>query len=250
MKTHLRLVTNDFVPEKRKEKKQHEMYPLEEKMFNKFKRHKYTPSIDHNPMLYDQIAARFGDQQPVGGVVYKGGCLFTKDTLYIDAYGRGCTSNSIGNPYREDLINRGFWNRPFPFPSDLPDMYAALIRAKNEGLKIQFGLKSEAMPWLDQKYKIGKEILHMLNTLELSFTIFTASDLVAHDDYIGLLDNATVVMRVPAGATEEQLRKDEPGAPSLSRRLKALEKLKSAGVKTKIYDKLCWEKVEETEDAS
>lgn len=210
--------------------------PLELEMLERAHAVGYKPEMELR--IYDSIAARFGDQCPKDGVIHTRPTVLRDGTLYIDSYGRGCISNNIHNPYKVGLTKRGMWNRPMPFPSDLVKIYEAIKHHKGP---IQLGLKSEPCPWMDQKYGVFKEILRMLG--DRSYTVFTTSDLIAHDDYVRLLSpKATVKMRIPF-IDEQQLRIDEPGNPSKLRRKSAVQKLQEHSVDVLIETSQTWEKI-------
>jgi hypothetical protein len=219
---------------------------------------------------YDLIANRFGESPPHGGVVFKAPCVWSQDTLFIDVYGRGCIHNSEGNPYRADLQRRGLWNRPIPFPSDLTLIFKALqtvkaMRRVGANFKIQLGLKSEPFPWSDRRYGFTLEVVRMLQTFGLEYSIFTASDLIAYGlkpdrtndtpidtaSYCELIDKklATIIMRIP-NLSEETLRQIEPGAPSRKRRAEACASLMGAGYNVILETRFDWDRVTETKQTN
>ncbi len=245
--------------------------PLERLLLNKAYKVNYTfKRLD--TLIYDTISDRYGVYQPYGGVIYKNSgelCTLT-NTIVIDSYGRGCTSNAIGNPYRLDLIRQGLWNRPTPFPVDVIDVYKNLVKGGN----VRLGLRSDPFAWIDDRFRISQELLCMFNSLGVKYTIHTASDLIAHEDYLPLInkDLCTIVMRMPSGhitlkelqehgmltefqnitgmgfhnvdshiITPEMVKKLEPGAPSLDRRFKAIDTLNNNGINVRVNNNLIWD---------
>jgi len=128
-----------------------------------------------------------------------------------------------------------------PFPSDLSTIYRYLKTDKTKRM-VQVGLKSDPFMWLDKRYKLTQELLRMLNYFDRPYNLFTSSDLVAHTDYLKLLDPklCTVLFRIPQDCTESELRELEPGSPSLKRRIKAKNLLLQSGFSVKIKTKLKW----------
>lgn len=193
---------------------------------------------------YSNIAARFGDNQPSQGTIYKQKYLIKKGFLYIDSYGYGCTSNCELNPFKKELQSKNLWNRPMPMPADLREVYQHLIKFKKAGgERVKLGLKSDPFAWMDQKYKVSKEILSMIGSLGLACDIFTMSDLIASNDYIELLkSNFMVTFFRPdlelspcrfgdkKASFESHWNEISPGAASLKRQDLAIQKLKSGGV--------------------
>lgn len=84
---------------------------------------------------------------------------------------------------------------------------------------------ADPFAWMDTKYGFGKKALeaHRGKNLEIN----TRSDLIAHDDYIGLLDPSLhhVTFRVP-NANDQISRVSVGGAPSFKRIMTAIKKLK------------------------
>jgi hypothetical protein len=185
-----------------------------------------------------RLEARFGDKQPKGGVIANIKPIEKDGALIIDTYGQGDIHNAPTTVGGEDVtkIKKDAWNRPMPFPTDFRKIEDA---AKNFDGPIILGNKSDPFMWMDQKYEMTKNLLNSLEGKDI--TIRTRSDLVGHDDYIPLLkkNNTTVQMIVPErivglGNMEQAIRTLEPGAPSLERRLEAVQKLRENGINVEI----------------
>lgn len=92
-------------------------------------------------------------------------------------------------------------------------------------------LKGESDPfgWMDTKYGVSKSLLE--READKPLKIYTRSDLIAHDDYASLLNpKKHEVNIVIPGVNNGINRLLEPGAPSLSRRIKAANKLMNEGI--------------------
>jgi DNA repair photolyase len=206
--------------------------------------------------VYDQLYNRFGAEQPRGGVVFKtamklvnhhSSCSKCHHAFEIDAYGRGCIHNCTFCYAKDTLTQHGFWNKPMPFPIDLAEVrkifYTVFETNKNskwreileKRVPLRFGSMSDSFMWMDRKYKISQELLKILNYYDYPHIIFTRSDLVGHDDYLRLLNKDLVSVQMSiSGGNEHLTRLIEPGAPSVARRLKALERLADASIWTTV----------------
>lgn len=166
--------------------------------------------------------ARFG-QVPLKNYTYP-----QKFGTKFDTYGFGCVHNSIHQyrPKKNEL-----WNRPCPIMANLRDIDTFL--SKQSGKTIQLGHKSDAFMWLEQKYKMSRHTLELANKYGVKLEILTISDLVAHVDYLDLIKMGDHTVKMIMGyqdETDEESRIISPGAPSIKRRLLAIDKLKEFGI--------------------
>lgn len=215
---------------------------------------RYLDTFDWS--IYDKISARFGDTQPRGGVVFNTGlklanhhstCTKCHYAFEIDSYGRGCVHNCAYCYAKEALTAHGYWNRPMPFPVNLAEIrkvfYTAFETNKasrwrsvlNQRVPLRIGSMSDSFMWMDRKYKVTKELLKILSFYDYPYVVFTRSDLVAEDEYLEVLrkDLASIQFSI-SGGNETITRQIEPGAPTVERRLKALEKLSNNGFWTTV----------------
>ena len=187
----------------------------------------------HVYRLGDTLKAKFGDN--VNRLVDDCYDIVNKDTLHLDTYNHGDVHNSS---HDVNYVNRDIkrWNTPHPMPSNpaVIDRLASTIGLRH----VVLGYKSDAFMWMDHKYKLTQYALTRLRTNTRSFDIYTRSDLVAHDDYIALLDNTKdrIFIYIPAHRNEEKSRIEEPGAPSVARRLVAVAKLESLGFQVSVVN--------------
>lgn len=205
--------------------------------------------------VYDKLAAKFSET-PRGGVVFNTtfklvnhhtSCNKCHYAFEIDSYGRGCFHNCVYCYAKDQLTSHGFWNRPQPFPVNLATIrkvfYTVFETDKSNTwrsimerrIPIRVGSMSDSFMWLDTKYGVTKELLKIFKFYKYPYIIFTRSDLVAHDDYLALLDKKLCSVQFSiAGNNNRFTRIIEPGAPSYDRRLKALRKLADAGFWTTV----------------
>lgn len=205
--------------------------------------------------VYDKIAEKF-DEPPRGGVVFNttfklvnhhSSCTKCHYAFEIDSYGRGCFHDCVYCYAKDQLSTHGYWNRPQPFPVNLAEVRKVFYTVFETDRKsrwrdimekrvpIRVGSMSDSFMWLDTKYGVTKELLKIFDFYKYPYIIFTRSDLVAHDDYISLLnrDLCSVQFSI-AGNNNKFIRVIEPGAPSYKRRLMALEKLNKHGFWTTV----------------
>lgn len=116
----------------------------------------------------------------------------------------------------------------FPFPCPNYKSKSTIL-----GLGILDGKEADSFIHMDRKYKVTMDRLSRIKV------IYTRSDLIAHDDYIELL-NKNVSINIVYGKFEIMddgiLSKETNwgGCPSYKRRLKAFDKLKALGFKVKM----------------
>lgn len=215
---------------------------------------KYPSTFDYN--IYRNIEMRYKDKPIRGGISMKTAfrlvnshstcqqCLYAFE---IDTYGRGCIHDCVYCYAKAELTVHGYWNNPIPVPVDINEIRKTFYNAFETDKKgkwkdllekkipLRIGSMSDSFMWSDQKYKITQELLKILKYYEYPHIIFTRSDLVAHDEYMKLIDPKLAAVQFSMSSTNDELiKKIEPGAPSAKRRLKALQALNENGVWTTV----------------
>jgi len=231
--------------------------PIEQKMrlsLDKMKDSKYPDTFDWS--MYDKIAARYGDEQPRGSVVfnqtlklvnYHTSCSKCHQAFELDTYGRGCIHNCVYCYAKDTLTVHGYWNRPMPFPVNMAEVrkhfYTVFETNKpskwreilEKRIPLRIGSMSDSFMWMDRKYKVTQELLKILDFYKYPHIIFTRSDLVAHDDYLKLLNRDLVSVQMSiCGGNQKLTDLIEPGAPDVPSRLKALKTLNEEGFWTTV----------------
>lgn len=214
----------------------------------------YKTDFDYE--VYRNLERRFTQNSIRGGITSKtvfrlvnhhtscNQCLYAFE---IDTYGRGCVHNCVYCYAKAQLTVHGYWNNPIPVPIDINDVrkafYLTFETDKNckwrkileSRVPLRIGSMSDSFMWSDKKYGVTKELLRILKFYKYPYIVFTRSDLVAEDEYVKLLDKNIAAIQFSLSSTNELMsRQIEPGAPSPSRRLKALKKLVDAGIWTTI----------------
>ncbi|MEM2111852.1 MAG: radical SAM protein [Candidatus Bathyarchaeia archaeon] len=107
------------------------------------------------------------------------------------------------------------------------------LMVKNKKKKLPVMICSSTDPYqpLEEEYLITRKCIEVLARYNFPLMIFTKSHLVVRDLDVLTQTNALVEMTVTTINTEKQ-KKIEPRAPTLTKRLAALQKLSNEGVKT------------------
>ena len=171
-------------------------------------------------------------------------CLYSFE---IDTYGRGCIHNCVYCYAKAELTVHGYWNNPYPVPVDINAIrkvfYTVFETDKNsrwreimeQRIPIRIGSMSDSFMLLDKKIGVTREFLKILNHYKYPYLIFTRSDLVAHDEYLRLIDPKLATIQFSMSSTNDDMnRLIEPGAPSAERRLSALSKINKEGFWTTV----------------
>lgn len=206
--------------------------------------------------VYKKLEIRFGLNQPRGGIVFKTPfklvnshttcqqCLYSFE---VDTYGRGCVHDCVYCYAKAELTVHGYWNAPFPMPVDVSEIWKTFYTVfetdkkskwreiMDKRIPLRIGSMSDSFMFMDQKYGVTKELLRILDFYDYPYIVFTRSDLVAHDDYLKLLNPNLCSVQMSISSTNDELNKlIEPAAPSAKRRLKALQKLTQNGFWTTV----------------
>ncbi|WP_143308452.1 SPL family radical SAM protein [Candidatus Entotheonella palauensis] len=229
--------------------------PLSQEMWEKAHRvpSAYEDTFDYR--MYDRLYARWGADQPRGGVVYKGtmklleaqDCARCFHRFEIDTYGRGCIHNCAYCYAKSYLSIRRYWNEPIPFPIDIAairHIFATVFETSKRNkfrsilekrIPLRLGSMSDAFMWMDKTYRVTFELLKILKFYHYPYIIFTRSDLVADDAYMQVMDPRLASVQMSISSINPALTRTlEPGAPSPERRLKALQKLAAHGFWTTV----------------
>lgn len=215
---------------------------------------KYPSQFDYE--TYRRLELRFGLNQPRGGIVFNTPfklvnshhtcqqCLYAFE---VDTYGRGCVHDCVYCYAKAELTVHGYWNKPFPMPVDISEIWKTFYTVfetdksskwrpiMEKRIPIRIGSMSDSFMFMDQKYGVTKELLRILDYYKYPYLVFTRSDLVAHDEYIELLNSDLCTIQMSISSTDDKMNKlIEAGAPSAKRRLKALQKLTRAGFWTTV----------------
>lgn len=217
---------------------------------------KYPCNFDFD--VYRQLELRFENDQPRGGVIFGTSNPFKlinthpacQQCLYgfeMDTYGRGCIHDCAYCYSKVELTSHGYWNQPFPMPRDITTVwktfYTVFETSKphkwreilEKRVPLRIGSGSDGLMYIDRKYRVTYELLKLLKYYNYPYIIVTRSDLVAHDDYLEVMDPnlASIQLSIPS-MNDDLIKKIEPGAPDATRRLKSIQKLTRSGFWTTV----------------
>ena len=107
--------------------------------------------------------------------------------------------------------------------------------SKHQGKSIFMSSVTDPYNPLERKYGLTRRILKKLIPLQPDLGIQTKSDLVLRDiDLLGQFKNCDVGLTITT--LDDSIRKEiEPAASSVKKRIKALEKIKNAGISTYVF---------------
>lgn len=126
------------------------------------------------------------------------------------------------------------WGSFVQVKSNFPERLAAQLKKPRRGTVMISSITDAYQP-VEKKYGLTRACLKLLARTGLGVSILTKSDLVLRDLDI-LKEMAHVAVGFTITTADENLaRRLEPGAPPSSRRLKALEKLAGAGIRTWVF---------------
>jgi DNA repair photolyase len=210
---------------------------------------KYQSEFDWSPIRSLELRSQ---KNPVrGGIVFRSPfrlvnayttcqqCLYSFE---VDTYGRGCVHNCLYCYAKAELTQFNWWNNPYPVPVDLNEVRKVFFTVfetnkphkwreiLEKRIPIRIGSMSDSFMWVDDKLKVTKEFLKILNYYQYPYVIFTRSDLIAQDDYLKLVDKNLAAIQFSISSVNDKMNKIiEPGAPSAKRRLDALKKISTEG---------------------
>lgn len=206
--------------------------------------------------IYDELHSRYSSNLPYWGVVFKttlrlvnhlSSCSKCHYSFEIDTYGRGCSHDCVFCYAKVQLSSHGAWNKPQPFPVDLAEIrkifYTVFETDRSskwrdilsQYIPLRLGAMSDPFMHIDRRYGVTKEFLRILDYYKYPLVIFTRSDLVADDDYLSVMNPERVSIQFSiCGGNEKLTRKLEPAAPSVSRRLDAVQRLTALGYWTAV----------------
>jgi hypothetical protein len=140
-------------------------------------------------------------------------------------------STKSDEPYTGDL-HMAIWNTTpnlhdlglnQPIPRQVENLKGVLGKEVPKG-------GSDPFMWMDTRYGVTRKLLE--KNKDAPLTINTRSDLIAHDDYMKLLNKSKHKINIHLLGDLDVSRLSsfmEPGAPSIRRRLDAAKKLQEAG---------------------
>lgn len=153
-------------------------------------------------------------------------CQFSCRYCFAGARG-GFTGDSRVQMATPDLLRRRFERIDRYNPGSVVD---ELIAAR---VPLHFGGMSDPFMPLEQRARVTLELLRILQKQAYPTIISTKSDLCATEPYRAILSDGPFAVQFSISTADDRLaRMVDAGAPTPTRRLKALEALSRAGVRT------------------
>ncbi|MEW8959668.1 MAG: radical SAM protein [Moorella sp. (in: firmicutes)] len=126
------------------------------------------------------------------------------------------------------------WGSFVEVKTNFLEVLAGQLR-RPKGGRVMLSSVTDAYQVIERKYRLTRRCLELLSRSNLAVSILTKSDIIVDD-----LDLLRAMPAVSVGFTITTLddglaRQLEPGAPPPSRRLAALKKLASSGIKTWVF---------------
>lgn len=155
----------------------------------------------------------------------------------LDTYGCGC-SNDCRYCYSKSLLDfRGLWDAEHPAVADIEKIKKKVAKLPKENIKaIRLGGMTDCFQPCELQYKVTYETLKALREVRQPYLIVTKSDIVAHDEYIDVMDKDLAHIQVTITCFDDDLYRklDYEKAVIPSKRIVAVEKLQSKGFDVQI----------------
>lgn len=151
----------------------------------------------------------------------------------LDVYGCGC-SHDCKYCYAKSLLDfRNLWDAKNPRIANIDKVKKQIDKIK-EGSVVRLGGMSDCFQSCENQYKITYETIKLLNEKRIHYLIVTKSDLVANDEYIKIFDKDLAHIQISISSTNDKIAFQYEKAPSVSKRITAIEKLNRAGFDVQI----------------
>lgn len=147
----------------------------------------------------------------------------------LDTYGCGC-SHDCKYCYAKSLLDfRGLWNPENPSVADIEKIKRKIAKLPKDIPAIRLGGMTDCFQPIERTHKVTYETIKALNENRIPYLIVTKSAMVADDEYVKILDKDLAHIQITVTTTDDELSKTCEKASPPSERIKAIEKLYSAG---------------------
>ena len=148
----------------------------------------------------------------------------------LDTYGCGC-QHDCKYCYAKSLLDfRKLWNPESPSVADIGKIRRAISKLE-KGKIIRLGGMTDCFQDLERQEHVTYETIKALNEYGIGYLIVTKSNLVAEDEYIGILNKKLAHIQVTTTCFDDEYYKklDYEKAPIPSKRIAAIERLQAEG---------------------
>lgn len=147
----------------------------------------------------------------------------------LDTYGCGCT-HDCKYCYAKSLLDfRNLWNPTNPSVADIKKIQRAVAKLPKDIPAIRLGGMSDCFQPIEKTHRVTYETIKALNENRIPYLIVTKSSIIAEDDYMKILDKDLAHIQITVTTTDDELSKTYEKASVPSERIRAIEKLQSAG---------------------
>lgn len=146
----------------------------------------------------------------------------------LDTYGCGC-GHDCSYCYAKSQLNiRKKWHPSDPAVAD-PEKIRMQVQKLKPGSIVRLGGLTDCFQPLEGKLKVTYETIKILNEYRVGYLIVTKSELIAHDDYMAILDMDLAHIQISITMTDDKTCAKYEKASLPSARIRAVEKLAAAG---------------------
>ena len=151
----------------------------------------------------------------------------------LDVYGKGC-SHDCSYCYAKSLLDfRKMWNPEDPAVADIKKIEKQIEKIAagkcGEIKAVRLGGMTDCFQPIETKHRNAFNTIRLLNKHRVPYLIVTKSDLVATDEYIGILNKDLAHVQITVTTTDDAVCATYEKAVPPSRRIAAIEKLQAAG---------------------
>lgn len=147
----------------------------------------------------------------------------------LDTYGCGC-SHDCKYCYAKSLLDfRNLWDSKNPAVADIEKIRSTIARIPKDTTAIRLGGMTDCFMPMEKIHRVTYLTIKALNRARIPYLIVTKSAMVADREYLGILDKNLAHIQITVTTTDDELSKTYEKASVPSERIKAIEKLHTAG---------------------
>lgn len=155
----------------------------------------------------------------------------------LDTYGCGC-QHDCNYCYAKSLLNfRGLWDAKEPSVANIESIHRKIKGAikKQELIPgksiLRLGGMTDCFQPCEEEYRVTLETIKLLNQYNIGYLIVTKSELIAHQEYLDVLDKNLAHIQITVTTLDDDffLSKGYEKASIPSARIRALLKLQELG---------------------
>lgn len=147
----------------------------------------------------------------------------------LDTYGCGC-QHDCKYCYAKSLLDfRRLWNPQQPAVANINSIKRTINRTIHTGDIVRLGGMTDCFQPLERKERVTYETIKELNAKNVGYLIVTKSDIVADDEYMRIMNKDLAHIQITVTCTDDNFSRSYEKATIPSLRIKAIEKLQSAG---------------------